>query len=96
MQTRTRISEEIRKGVKYLMFGLIFIVIIISIIFFIKASSSAQKGYQLKQLQTQKNQLEDENRELKLKLLEIKSGQKIEEEAKEQDMEPIENPLYLK
>jgi hypothetical protein len=94
-QKRKPLSHEVRSGTHYLMFGLILIVCVVLILFFLGASSGAQKGYQLKQLQLQKDTLEDDNRDLKLKLLEVKSTQNIREEA-EEGMAPIEDPIFIK
>lgn len=96
MQKRNsnRLSSEIRAGERYLIFGLIFLMALITVLFFIRTSTGAQQGYALQQLQLQKSQLQSQNHDLKLQVLEAQSTQNATEEA-EKHMSPADNPIYI-
>lgn len=77
------------------MFTLVFLTVILSIVYLMNTTQSSQKGYQLKQEQIRKEQLELEKRDLVNKIIEAMSFRKIETSEKVTTMEKAENPVYI-
>ena len=78
-KNKTRISEEIEKGVKYLNTGLIMVLVLCSTLFLMTVSSSSQNGYKFRQEEIINKQLTVENHELQLKVLEATSFNVLQE-----------------
>ncbi|MBN1494166.1 hypothetical protein JW911_00305 [Candidatus Peregrinibacteria bacterium] len=73
MKKRTTLSQEVRRAIIWLFFGLILITVALSVVFLLNTSNSAQKGYIHSQLQLQNAELEAINKELRLKILQARS-----------------------
>ena len=93
---RTPLSVEVRRGIYYLLLGLSFITVVLSIVFLLNTSNSAQKGYVSTQLRLKKEYLEDIQRELKIKVLEAKSLLNLENDEKNDEMVEPENVDFLR
>jgi cell division protein FtsL len=78
---KTRLSEEIEKGVKYLIAGLTLILIISGGLFIINISTSSQMGYEFRQKELENQELTTQNNQLQLKVLEATSFTELHEEA---------------
>lgn len=78
-KAKTRLSEEIQKGVKYLSTGLIMVLVLCSTLFLMTVSSSSQNGYKFRQQELINEELTVENHELELKVLEATSFNTLQE-----------------
>lgn len=92
---RVPLSAEIKKSITWLIFTLIFLIILLSIVYLLNTTQSSQKGYQLKQEQIKKEQLELQNRDLITKIISAMSYHKIETSKKVESMLKAENLLYI-
>ncbi len=92
---RTPLSKEIKKSITWLLFTLVFLTVILSIVYLLNTTQSSQKGYQLKQEQIQKEQLELQKRDLVNKIIESMSFHKIEQSEIVGTMQKVENPIYI-
>jgi hypothetical protein len=95
IRKRTPLSQEVRKTIIALLFGLVLITVVLSIVFLLNTSNSAQKGYVHSQLILQNEELENINKELRMKVLKAKSMFMLEESDKMYDMEKPEDPTYI-
>ncbi len=95
IRKRTPLSQEVRKTIVALLFGLILITVVLSIVFLLNTSNSAQKGYVHSQLILQNEELENINKELRMKVLKAKSMFRLEESDKIYNMEKPEDPAYI-
>ena len=95
IKKRTPLSQEVRKAIVTLLFGLILITVVLSIVFLLNTSNSAQKGYVHSQLRLQNEELEDINRELKMKVMKAKSMFNLEKTEKISEMVDIEDLSYV-
>ncbi|MBU1446204.1 hypothetical protein KKD70_03005 [Patescibacteria group bacterium] len=91
---RIPLSQEIRKTIMSLLFGLVLITIALSIVFLLNTSNSAQKGYVHSQLQLQNEELENINKELQLKVMQAKSMFELEKTDKIYEMGTPESTLF--
>ncbi|MBD3156688.1 hypothetical protein GF369_02560 [Candidatus Peregrinibacteria bacterium] len=82
IRKRTPLSQEIRKAIVTLMFGLVLITVVLSIVFLLNTSNSAQKGYVHSQLILQNEELDNINKELRMKVMEARSMVHLEETDK--------------
>ena len=89
------LSVEVKQGIYSLLFGLILITVILSIVFLLNTSNSAQKGYIYSLLKDQNEQLENHNKELKMKVIEASSLSNLENSPKIEEMEKPESVSYL-
>lgn len=92
---RTPLSKEVKKSITWLIFTLIFLTVILSIVYLMNTTQSSQKGYELKQEQIKKDQLELQKRELVNKIIEAMSFSKIEDSDLVKAMQKPENPQYI-
>jgi len=95
IKKKAPLSQEIRKTIVALLFGLVLITVVLSIVFLLNTSNSAQKGYVHTQLRLQNEELEDINKELRLKVIEAKSMFHLESSDKIGVMEDAEKPVYI-
>jgi len=96
VKRRTTLSQEVRKAIMTLLFGLVLITVALSIVFLLNTSNSAQKGYVHSQLILQNEELENMNKELKIKVMDAKSLINLESSDKVYSMEePEENPTLI-
>jgi len=94
IRKRIPLSQEIRKTIVSLLFGLVLITIALSIVFLLNTSNSAQKGYVHSQLKLQNDELENINKELQIKVMKAKSMFELEKTEKNDDMENPETILF--
>ncbi|MCD6109877.1 hypothetical protein J7J83_03925 [bacterium] len=73
IRKKSTLSQEVRKTIVTLMFGLVLITVILSIVFLLNTSNSAQKGYVHSQLILQNEELENTNKALKMKVMNARS-----------------------
>jgi len=73
IKTRTTLSHEVKRAVIWLVFGLVLITVVLSVVFLLNTSNSAQKGYIHSQLQLQNKELETINKDLRMKVLQARS-----------------------
>lgn len=95
IRKRKPLSQEVRKAVFTLLFGLVLITVVLSIVFLLNTSSSAQKGYIYSQLRLQNEELEALNRELKMKVIEAKSLFNPEKAEKSEDMVKPDSMMFM-
>ncbi len=94
IKRRAPLSQEVRKAIITLLFGLVLITVALSIVFLLNTSNSAQKGYVHSQLILQNEELDNLNKELRMKVLEAKSILNLEQSEKVDEMkEPEEQTL---
>lgn len=89
------LSEEVKRSIFMLIFTLLSIIIILSIVLLLNDSNSYQKGYALKEQQIQKDQLEQQNRELINKIIDLTIYSRIENSPLLKSMIKLESPTYL-
>lgn len=96
IKKRTTLSQEVRKAIMTLLFGLVLITVALSIVFLLNTSNSAQKGYVHSQLILQNEELENLNKELRMKVMDAKSLLNLESSNKVNSMEtPEGNPVLI-
>lgn len=95
IRKRTPLSQEVRKAVVTLMFGLVLITVVLSIVFLLNTSNSAQKGYVHSQLILQNDELDNINRELKMKVMEARSMLHLEKTDHIDDMLKPESSILI-
>lgn len=95
IKKRTPLSQEVRKAIVTLLFGLVLIIVVLSIVFLLNTSNSAQKGYVHSQLRLQNDELEDLNRELKMKVIEARSMFNLESTEKVDEMVKPESVMFV-
>lgn len=96
MQTRKTLSFEIKEARNMLIYTLLGMLIIVSAYFFIKTSSSAEKGYLLNENQSIQKDLGSQNRLLKQQLLEAQSISALKSDETVKSMQNPENIIYVK
>jgi hypothetical protein len=94
-KNKTRLSEEIEKGVKYLNTGLIMVLVLCSTLFLMTVSSSSQNGYKFRQEELINKELTVENHELQLKVLEATSFNTLQENGAIDHMVEADNINYF-
>jgi len=96
LKKRTPLSQEVRKAIVTLLFGLVLITVALSIVFLLNTSNSAQKGYVHSQLILQNEELETLNKELKIMVMDAKSIIHLENNNKVDVMEePESTPILI-
>lgn len=94
IKRRAPLSQEVRKAIITLLFGLVLITVALSIVFLLNTSNSAQKGYIHSQLILQNEELENLNKELRMKVMDAKSILNLEQSEKVDEMtEPEKQTL---
>lgn len=94
IKKRQPLSQEIRKSIFSLVFGLVLITVVLSIVFLLNTSNSAQKGYIHSQLRLQNEELENTNKELKMKIIEAQSILNLENTEKMQSMSEPSSVIF--
>lgn len=79
IRKRIPLSQEVRKAIVTLMFGLVLITVVLSIVFLLNTSNSAQKGYVHSQLILQNEELDNINKDLRMKVMEARSMLHLED-----------------
>ena len=74
IRSRTPLSRELQSVTKWLMITLSTILVISLMIFFVTMNLSAQKGYHLQQIQTEKEKLLEENKFLNAQLIDAQTS----------------------
>ncbi len=92
---RVPLSIEVKKVLKMLVYTLSAMVLSISAYFFINTSSTAEKGYSMKENQVRRQELEDQNRILEQRLLEVQSIKALKNSSIVQDMVESKAPIYI-
>lgn len=95
IRKRTPLSQEVRKAIVTLMFGLVLITVVLSIVFLLNTSNSAQKGYVHSQLILQNEELDNINKDLKMKVMEARSMLHLEETDNIDDMLKPESTILV-
>jgi hypothetical protein len=95
IKKRTPLSQEVRRAIIWLMFGLVIITVVLSVVFLLNTSNTAQKGYVHSQLQLQNQELENANKELRMKVLKARSILNLENTQKIEEMIQAINPKYI-
>lgn len=86
IRKKSPLSQEVRKAIVTLLFGLVLITVVLSIVFLLNTSNSAQKGYVHSQLILQNNELDNINKELKMRVMEARSMLHLEDTNHIDDM----------
>jgi hypothetical protein len=89
------LSVQVKKSIYLLLSALLALIVILSIVFLLNTSQSAQKGHILNQEQLRKEQLLLQNRNLIQKIIEAQAYSKIEESPLINSMIKPENPIYI-
>ncbi len=92
---KTRLSEEVEKGVRYLLTGLTLILILSGGLYLINISTSSQMGYEFRQQELQNNDLINKNNQLKLKVLEATSFTELHLQAENSGLIEADNIQYF-
>lgn len=95
LKKRTPLSQEVKRAIIWLMFGLVLITVVLSVVFLLNTSNSAQKGYIHSQLQLQNAELENINKELRIKVLKAKSILNLESLEKIHQMLTPEKKTFI-
>lgn len=95
IKTREPLSKEIKKIITYLIITLTLIIIVLSVFFIFEIGNSSQKGYLLKQLQLQNDQLMLENEELNAQLMKIMSYPAIGKNPALKNMQEPEAKVFI-
>lgn len=95
MQKRIPLSIEVKTVLKWLMYTLLGLLISLSSYFFVKMSSTAEKGYLLRENQLQQRNLESENRILKQRVLDAQSLGGVTGSETFQEMSEPENSIFV-
>jgi uncharacterized protein (DUF3084 family) len=95
IRKRTPLSQEVRKTIVALLFGLVLITVVLSIVFLLNTSNSAQKGYVHSQLRLQNEELENINKELRMKVMKARSMFNLESTNKINEMDKPESASYV-
>jgi len=90
------LSQLIRSGVISLITVLTILLVIVSTLFLLNMSAEAQKGYQLKQIYLQKDELQEDNKELNSELVKATSFKELADNEIFDDMLDVTDPTYLK
>lgn len=96
MYRRIPLSIEVKKVLKLLMCTLFSLLVLVSFYFFIKISSTAERGYQLRENQLRQQSLESENRMLKQKVLDAQSLGELQSSQIVGEMQSAPLPIYIK
>jgi hypothetical protein len=96
IQKKKTLSELIKSSIISLIVVLTLILICTSTLFLLNMSNEAQKGYMLKQIYLQKNELEEENKDLNSELVKATSYKELANKDIMDSMEDVDNPIFLK
>lgn len=95
IKRRATLSQEVKKAIATLTFGLVLITVVLSIVFLLNTSNSAQKGYVHSQLILQNAELENLNKELKMNVMEARSMLHLEDTNKINEMLKPESTIMI-
>jgi len=95
IKKRTPLSQEVKHAIFWLMFGLVLITVVLSVVFLLNTSNSSQKGYVHSQLQLQNQELDNINKELRMKVLKARSILNLESTNKIDEMLTPEIKTYI-
>lgn len=95
MYRRIPLSIEAKKVLKMLMFTLLLLLVSVSAYFFIKMSSTAEKGYAFRENQLRQKELESENRVLKQQLLEVQTLGELKNSDTIKKMAPPQSQIFV-
>jgi len=95
LKKRTTLSQEVKRAIFWLLFGLVLITVVLSVVFLLNTSNSAQKGYIHSQLQLQNEELDNINKELRMKVLKARSILNLESTNKIDEMLTPEIKTYI-
>lgn len=95
IKTRQPLSIEIRKTIVYLIITLTIMIIGFSAYFLLQTGSATQRGYMLKQLQLQNEDLRKQNEDLDEQLMKITSFPAIEKNPAFKRMQEALNKVYI-
>ncbi|MFC1749814.1 hypothetical protein ACFL2V_13520 [Pseudomonadota bacterium] len=96
IQHKTPLSIQVKKSIYLLLSALLALIVMLSIVFLLNTSQSAQKGHVLKQEQLKKDHLLLQNRNLINKIIEARAYSRVEESDIVKDMHKPENPIFYK
>jgi phosphoribosylanthranilate isomerase len=94
LRKRIPLSQEIRKTIMSLLFGLVLITVVLSIVFLLNMSNSAQKGYVHLHLREENDELYNINKELQIQVMKAKSMYELEKTDQSYDMGTPETMLF--
>lgn len=92
---KTPLSVQIKKSIYFILSALLALIVILSIVFLLNTSQSAQKGHVLNQEQQKKEQLLLYNRNLIQRIIEAQAYSRIEESPLVKSMIKPENTIYI-
>ena len=95
IKRKNTLSQEVKKAIVTLMFGLVLITVVLSIVFLLNTSNSAQKGYVHSQLILQNEELDNINKELKMKVMEARSMLHLEDTNNIESMLKPESTILI-
>jgi cell division protein FtsL len=91
---RRAIDQELRVGPVSVRFITIALVTVLSIIYLAQSNTAATKGYQLKELQKEQQELALENERLEVESSRLRSLDRIKDTAQEKKMVPVDKVKY--
>lgn len=95
VKRRQPLSHEVKRVLKALMVTLSLLFIGLSALFLFQTSKSAEQGFLLRQTKLENEKAKTENRDLKQKVLQAQSFQKIQESKVLKKMEEASAPTYV-
>ena len=91
---RRVVDQGLKIGPVSVRFATIAVITILSIIYLAQSNATATKGYELKSLQQEKEEVTLENERLEVEASRIRSLNNIKETAEEKGMEPVKEIDY--
>lgn len=75
--------------------GIIVLFCVVSLLFLVQVFQSSTTGYEVSALETQIEELKEENKKLEIQAAELQSLDSIEASVQEINMVPVENIVYI-
>lgn len=90
------LSRKLRTGPVTLAVALIFLVCLLSLFFLAQVFQSSTKGYEISELESDMEELKEQNKALEIKAAELRSFENIKNEAERLNMVQAERIVYIR
>lgn len=95
-QQKRTANLRLKSGPYTLAIVLIILICVLSLFFLAQVFQSSTSGYEIAKLQKQADELKDQNKSLEIKAAELRSFDKISDQAKKLNMVQSDKIVYLK